>query len=240
MPVPSAPAAPGAQSAPGVLPATPAPTNLASAAAIGFSVQSALTPETVLAMRSAPWTMMVHPAALTCRGGRVVPQPIEVSHIPGLNGNGANAAEHGAGAVARKVAEGWIPVPHDIGLRVKIAAFGQARSGAPLSDYIAEHTATTPTGATLRGYTDAWTRPRQLGFAMITEFDREGYEAFLDAIGRHLLGEYSAQQLQMAAAPILREIQDLAASQPTPARLEQLRHRVAQLPEALRPSLTHA
>lgn len=239
MPVPSAPAAATANAA-AAIPGAASPTNLASAAAIGFAAQSALAPETVLNMRSAPWTMMVHPAALTCRGGRVVPQPIEVSHIPGVNGNGADAAEHGAGAVSRKIAEGWIPVPHDIGLKVKIAAFGQARAGAPLSDYITEHTATLPTGAVLRGYTDAWTRPRQLGFAMITEFDREGYEAFLDAVGKHLLGEYAPQQLQMAAAPILREIQDLAASQPTPARTEQLRHRIAQLPPELRPSLTPA
>jgi hypothetical protein len=221
MPIPSAPV-----SGSGAV----APTNLSAVQSVNFSNATVLSVDTVLSMQREPWTLMVHPAALMCRRGRIAPNPAIIAHTPGLGGNGARAEEHGQGAIARMAAEGWRPVPHDIGTAVDVVAFGERRAGSPLSDYIVQHVATAPNGAQVIGYTDAWRRPRQLGFALLWDVDEAGYTSFLEAIGRRLLGELSQQQIRIAVDPILREIAGVASAPPTPDRTRQIEYLTAQLP----------
>jgi len=119
------------------------------------------------------WTWCVSPTKLMCVDGEILPELTKAWHTPGMNGNGAGRGQ-GQGFVSNLMAEGMVPIPHDI----ECEAFGESRAGAPLSAYIDRYEGVCR-GRRVVYHSEAWERPYQLGNATDWQRDHEGKKAFL-------------------------------------------------------------
>jgi|TARA_S200002703_G_scaffold140227_1_gene131375 hypothetical protein len=147
------------------------------------------------------WTWCVSPTKLMCVDGEILPELTKAWHTPGMNGNGAGRGQ-GQGFVSNLMAEGMVPIPHDI----ECEAFGESRAGAPLSAYIDRYEGVCR-GRRVVYHSEAWERPYQLGNATDWQRDHEGKKAFL----RKCLAMVSPDglvelQVRLAVEPLVRRI----------------------------------
>lgn len=174
-----------------------------------------------------PFTIMVTPAKLGCRFGRIVPLHVCAMHDPGIGSN--VKGDNGAGFIHDLTTQGYVAIPHNF---VPCVAFGESRVGSEPSYYLRKHEGYDGEGRSVEMFTDAWMRPRQLGHLTTWENDREGRDTFLiEALRRLVMGGRDLEpiQVEIATMPLIRRILDEARMDTAHAR-QMIREMVVHLP----------
>lgn len=150
------------------------------------------------------FTLMVNPAKLGCRDGRIVPLPVKVWHEPGWCGNGAHN-DQASGAILQLERQGFSRIDHG----TPVVAFGESRTTPQPSTYLNRFEGVSPKGRAVVHYADAWERPRQMGHLTTWEQDSEGRDLWLVEQLAAISPELAPVQIELATTPLIERARQL-------------------------------
>jgi hypothetical protein len=183
-----------------------------------------------------PWSYVVNPGRLECRGGRILPVVGKVWHEPGFGANAVGDSEGGMGFFSnvRASAPGTLIIPHDRPATAWGVLRDPATYGPPHgSTYMVCHRGRTAGGSDAYQWSDAWARPVPLGAIQATwKQDLDGRDRWLETCLDLICpnGHPTDEQITIAIRPTIehcRHMQD----RNDPRGQRALRIAVLHLPE---------